>query len=146
MTLLNSLARRVVPMALALAYGVAVTTTVTALTQVKTSVPDVVPGASPVTVERITIHGKALEGNLEGDALNRPVIVFLPPSLSTGKDTIEIAADQPRRIHPADPCEVEALGAHTADPACEAETRSHARIPDMPTLADSPTQRPRALS
>ena len=47
--------------------------------QVKTTVPDVVPGARPATVERITIHGKALEGNLEGDAVDRPVLVFLPP-------------------------------------------------------------------
>src|SRR4030095_16764598 len=30
-------------------------------------------------VERITIHGKALEGNLEGDAVDREAIVFLPP-------------------------------------------------------------------
>ena len=48
--------------------------------QVKTTVPDVVPGARPATVERITIHGKALEGNLEGDAVDRAVLVFLPPS------------------------------------------------------------------
>jgi S-formylglutathione hydrolase FrmB len=48
--------------------------------QVKTTVPDVVPGARPATVERITIHGKALEGNLEGDAVDRTVLVFLPPS------------------------------------------------------------------
>src|ERR1044071_6450058 len=48
--------------------------------QVKTTVPDPVPGARPATVERITIHGTALEGNLEGDAVDRPVIVFLPPS------------------------------------------------------------------
>jgi enterochelin esterase-like enzyme len=48
--------------------------------QVKTTVPDVVPGARPATVERITIHGKALEGNLEADAANRTVLVFLPPS------------------------------------------------------------------
>jgi S-formylglutathione hydrolase FrmB len=47
--------------------------------QVKTTVPDVVAGAHPVTVERITIHGKALEGNLEGDAVDRTVLVFLPP-------------------------------------------------------------------
>src|SRR6476469_9242711 len=47
--------------------------------QVKTTVPDVVPGARPATVERITIHGKALEGNLEGDAVDRTVLVFLPP-------------------------------------------------------------------
>jgi S-formylglutathione hydrolase FrmB len=50
--------------------------------QVKTTVPDIVPGARPATVERITIHGKALEGNLEGDAVDRTVLVFLPPSYS----------------------------------------------------------------
>ena len=48
--------------------------------QVKTTVPDVVAGAHPVAVERITIHGTALEGNLEGDAVDRDVLVFLPPS------------------------------------------------------------------
>ena len=37
------------------------------LAQVKTEVPPVVPGARPVTVERIKIHGSALEGNLEGE-------------------------------------------------------------------------------
>jgi len=52
--------------------------------QVQTLVPDVVPGAKPVAVERIKIHGAALEGNLEGDAVDRDVIVFLPPSY--GKD------------------------------------------------------------
>ena len=48
--------------------------------QVTTTVPDVVPGARPATVERITIHGKALEGNLEADAADRTVLVVLPPS------------------------------------------------------------------
>jgi S-formylglutathione hydrolase FrmB len=48
--------------------------------QVKTNVPDVVPGARPAIVERIKIHGKALEGNLEGDAVDRDAIVLLPPS------------------------------------------------------------------
>ena len=48
--------------------------------QVKTNVPPVVDGARPATVERITIRGQALEGNLEGNAIDRPVIVFLPPS------------------------------------------------------------------
>ncbi len=47
--------------------------------QVKTTVPEVVPGARPAILERITIHGKALEGNLEGDAVDRTVLVFLPP-------------------------------------------------------------------
>ncbi len=48
--------------------------------QVQTIVPPVVPGAKPVTVEHIKVHGPALEGNLEGDAVDRDVIVFLPPS------------------------------------------------------------------
>jgi hypothetical protein len=48
--------------------------------QVQTIVPDPVPGAKPVTVEHIKIHGAALEGNLEGDAVDRDAIVFLPPS------------------------------------------------------------------
>ena len=51
--------------------------------QVKTEVPPVVPGAKPVAVERIKVHGKALEGNLEGDAVDRDVIVLLPPSYPT---------------------------------------------------------------
>jgi enterochelin esterase-like enzyme len=54
--------------------------------QVKTTVPDAVPGARPATIERITIHGKALEGNLEGDAVDRPVIVFLPPSYASDRN------------------------------------------------------------
>lgn len=32
------------------------------------------------TVERIKVHGKALEGNLAGDSPNRDVSVYLPPS------------------------------------------------------------------
>jgi S-formylglutathione hydrolase FrmB len=51
-----------------------------AIAQVQTNVPDVVPGAKPVKVELIKVHGAALEGNLEGDAVDRDVIVFLPPS------------------------------------------------------------------
>jgi enterochelin esterase-like enzyme len=48
--------------------------------QVKTNVPEPVAGARPVAVERVTIHGTALEGNLEGNAADREVMVFLPPS------------------------------------------------------------------
>ena len=48
--------------------------------QVQTIVPPLVPGAKPVTVEHIKIHGTSLEGNLEGEAVDRDVIVFLPPS------------------------------------------------------------------
>jgi enterochelin esterase-like enzyme len=53
--------------------------------QVQTEAPPVVPGAKPVTVERIKIHGTALEGNLEGDAVDRDVLVFLPPSYAKEK-------------------------------------------------------------
>jgi S-formylglutathione hydrolase FrmB len=53
--------------------------------QVKTNVPDPVPGARPAIVERITIHGKALEGNLEGDAVDRDAIVFLPPGYNQNR-------------------------------------------------------------
>ena len=48
--------------------------------QVQTEVPPAVPGAKPVSVEHIKVHGKVLEGNLEGDAVDRDVFVFLPPS------------------------------------------------------------------
>src|SRR5579859_4979933 len=53
--------------------------------QVQTEVPAVVPGAKPVTVEHIKVHGAALEGNLEGDAVDRDVFVFLPPSYASEK-------------------------------------------------------------
>lgn len=56
-----------------------------AAAQVQTQVPAVVPGAKPVTVERIKIHGAALEGNLEGNAVDRDAIVFLPPSYAREK-------------------------------------------------------------
>ena len=56
------------------------------MAQVQTEVPPVVPGAKPVTVERIKVHGAALEGNLEGDAVDRDVIVFLPPGYATQKN------------------------------------------------------------
>ena len=45
-------------------------------------------GARTGTVERIIVHGKALEGNLEGDSPDREVTVYLPPSY---------AGDQTRR-------------------------------------------------
>ena len=48
--------------------------------QVQTIVPAVVPGAKPVAVEHIKVHSAAMEGSLEGEAVDRDVIVFLPPS------------------------------------------------------------------
>jgi enterochelin esterase-like enzyme len=53
--------------------------------QVQTDVPPAVAGAKPVAVEHIKIHGTALEGNLEGDAVDRDVFVFLPPSYAKEK-------------------------------------------------------------
>jgi len=50
------------------------------MSQVKTEVPAVVAGAKPVKVERMKIHGAALKGNLEGNAVDRDALVFLPPS------------------------------------------------------------------
>ena len=38
------------------------------------------------TLERITVHGTALEGNLAGDTPDRPVSVYLPPSYTTSPD------------------------------------------------------------
>lgn len=49
-----------------------------AVAQVNTEVPAVVPGAKPVTVEHIKVHAASIEGNLEGEAVDRDVIVFLP--------------------------------------------------------------------
>ena len=43
--------------------------------QVATLVPPPVAGAKAVITEHIKIHGQSLEGNLEGDAVDRAVIV-----------------------------------------------------------------------
>ena len=53
--------------------------------QVQTEIPSPVPGAKPVTVEHIKVHGAALEGNFEGDTVDRGVFVFLPPSYAKEK-------------------------------------------------------------
>ena len=58
--------------------------------QVQTDVPQVVPGAKPVTVEHIKVHGRSLEGNLEGDAADRDVFVFLPLQLRQGRNPAAI--------------------------------------------------------
>jgi enterochelin esterase-like enzyme len=68
---------------LALAMAVALVARTSA--QVQTEVPPVVPGAKPVTVEHVKVHGASLEGNLEGDAVDRDVFVFLPPSYARQK-------------------------------------------------------------
>jgi enterochelin esterase-like enzyme len=53
--------------------------------QLQTDVPPPVGGAKPVAVEHIKVHGASLEGNLEGDAVDRDVFVFLPPSYGLEK-------------------------------------------------------------
>ena len=78
----KALKRRVGALAAALA---ATGGSLAVVAQVKTNVPDPVPGAKPAIVERIKIHGTALEGNLEGDAVDRDAIVFLPPSYSQNR-------------------------------------------------------------
>jgi S-formylglutathione hydrolase FrmB len=65
--------------------GLALSIIFTLSAQVQTIVPPVVPNAKPVTVEHIKVHGAALEGNLEGDAVDRDVLVFLPPSYAAEK-------------------------------------------------------------
>jgi S-formylglutathione hydrolase FrmB len=70
---------RVWTLGLALAFGLPL------VAQMQTEVPPAVPGARPVTVERVKIHGAALEGNLEGDAVDRDTLVFLPPGYARDK-------------------------------------------------------------
>jgi enterochelin esterase-like enzyme len=53
--------------------------------QVATNVPEPVAGAKPATVEHVKIHGASLEGNLEGETVDRDAIVFLPPSYEKDK-------------------------------------------------------------
>src|ERR1700730_2551251 len=38
------------------------------------------------TVQRIKVHGKSLEGNLEGDSPDRDVSIYLPPSYATDRN------------------------------------------------------------
>jgi len=69
----------------ACALTIAIVPASQATAQIQTNVPEPVSGAKPVTVEHIKVHGTALEGNLEGDSIDRDVIVFLPPSYSKEK-------------------------------------------------------------
>jgi enterochelin esterase-like enzyme len=41
------------------------------------------PDRASGTIERVTVHGPTLEGNLEGDPADRAVIVYLPPGYAT---------------------------------------------------------------
>jgi enterochelin esterase-like enzyme len=70
---------------LVMTLGLAVALGASLAAQVQTDPPPVVSGAKPATVERVTIHGVALEGNLEGDAVDRDTLVFLPPGYAKDK-------------------------------------------------------------
>jgi S-formylglutathione hydrolase FrmB len=59
--------------------SIAITGVLPLHSQVETERPAAVEGAAPVTVERIKIRGASLEGNLEGNAVDRDALVILPP-------------------------------------------------------------------
>lgn len=44
------------------------------------------PAVPQGTVEKIKVHGKSLEGNLEGDSADRDVFIYLPPSYAKEKN------------------------------------------------------------
>src|SRR5262245_15353090 len=58
-----------------------------ALTAVVTCmfIPDITEQPEQGTVERIKVHGKSLEGNLNGDSPDRDVSIYLPPSYKAEK-------------------------------------------------------------
>lgn len=61
-----------------------------ALAQDQTKAPLPIADARPVTMEWIKVHAPSLEGNLGGEAVERDVLVVLPPSY----------AEQPQRRYP----------------------------------------------
>jgi S-formylglutathione hydrolase FrmB len=56
------------------------------LAQANTEDPPLVPGAKPVIVQHIKIPGESLKGNLQGNAVDRDAVVFLPPSYYKDKN------------------------------------------------------------
>ena len=54
-----------------------------AVAQVGTNVPPPVAGAKPASIQRIKVHGASLAGNLAGEAVDRDVLVILPPSYAS---------------------------------------------------------------
>jgi enterochelin esterase-like enzyme len=69
----------------ATALTLAIASSFPLLAQVATEVPPVLPNAKPVQVEHIKVHAESLLGNLEGEAVDRDVFVFLPPSYAANK-------------------------------------------------------------
>ncbi len=79
-------------------FAACVVTAVAAVVMLGTAATDVVSaqgrggrGAAPASgkIEKIVVHGKSLEGNLEGDSPDRAATVYLPPTY---------ASDQSRRF------------------------------------------------
>jgi enterochelin esterase-like enzyme len=65
--------------AVALAIGLAIT-----LQGQGRGAPPAAPAGPRIgKVERVTVHGKSLEGNLEGDSPDRDALVYLPPTYLT---------------------------------------------------------------
>ena len=58
--------------------------TILTFTALSRSQPTAASGAG--TVERITVHGASLEGNLEGDSPDRDVMVYLPAGYKTASE------------------------------------------------------------
>ncbi|WP_168371550.1 alpha/beta hydrolase [Sphingomonas sp. Leaf257] len=79
------MALRFLPSRWLLAASAALVPITAAPAQMTTQQPAVVPGAKPVTVERIKVHSAAIEGNLEGNSADRDVIVVLPPDYAKNR-------------------------------------------------------------
>ena len=71
----------------ALAFALWILAASIALSQAPTFPPRSYPPAPSQrgTVERVKVHGKSLEGNLEGDSPDRDVSIYLPPSYEKNK-------------------------------------------------------------
>jgi len=66
------------------AFLAALATAALAIGSLRAQGPAAVPASAPAgTVEQITVHGKSLEGNLNGDSADRTVMVYLPPGYQT---------------------------------------------------------------
>ena len=76
-----SISRSILASRFALAFALSVMAAAVALAQTPTFPPVSYPAAPSKrgAVERIKVHGKSLEGSLEGDSPDRDVSVYLPP-------------------------------------------------------------------
>ena len=81
----NSIPRSVFVARFAFVFALSAVAAGTALAQNPTFPPRTYPPAPTQrgTVERVKVHGKSLEGNLEGDSADRDVSIYLPPSYKT---------------------------------------------------------------